>query len=142
MKMIEKTDEITNYVKSCVRRGSNGRISISKSSQIRCKNTVAMVGQEVNLMAPGIPDFREAMKKQDERSSSLFNYVHPYPICSDPVVIHIHHHHHGVLLVHDFYFYERERVKTSNIEWKSAAAHNIKSCELAETSHILYMFWE
>lgn len=76
-----------------VRRWTNWGISVSKPSQIRSDDTVAMVSQKINLMAPWIPNFREAMEKQNKRSFSFFNYMHPYTIRFDPLMIHIHHHH-------------------------------------------------
>ena len=60
--MVKKAAEVTNYVEKRVGRGTKRRVRITKASQIRCNNMIAVVSQVGDLVAPSKLEFREAME--------------------------------------------------------------------------------
>ena len=91
-KMIKQTYDVTYKVVHSVGSGINRRIRVTISSKIRCNHMIAMLGQEIDLVPPGIPCFWEAMKQQNQWTCPFLCHVYPYPVGFDSLVLHFTHH--------------------------------------------------
>lgn len=68
----EVADDVEHGVGGHVGRG----VGIAEASEVGGDGAVAAVGEGEDLVAPRVPEFREAMEEEDYRALPLLGYVH------------------------------------------------------------------
>lgn len=77
---IEETDKVTDDVECRVGRDGGRGVGVAVATKVRGNGPVA-AGREVEeLLAPGVPEFREAVKEKDGWAGPYRCHVHVYAV--------------------------------------------------------------
>jgi hypothetical protein len=97
--MVEKADEVADDVEHSVGGGGGRRVSVSISAEVGGDAAVAEGREVEKLVAPRVPELREAVEEEDRRACPYRRYVHVYAICAYSGVLYLLHLHLSLLLV-------------------------------------------
>lgn len=80
---IKKRDEVTHHMEWGVVSGARGWVRVAIAPQVGCYGTVPGCGRGEKLVAPWVPEFREAMEEEDCALFGFSNlgYVYVYVVC-------------------------------------------------------------
>src|SRR5712675_639781 len=83
LERVEQTDEIADQMEHGVLIDCRGRVALAIAAHIRRHRVEAGRRERRDLVAPGIPGFREAVAEQHQRPAALFGYVEADAIALD-----------------------------------------------------------
>lgn len=72
--------EVSDDVEAGVARGVGGGVRLAVAAEIRRHGAVAQGGEELHLVAPGVPQLREAVQEEDHGALPFLRHVHVDPV--------------------------------------------------------------
>lgn len=84
---IEQADQIADYVERRVAGRARWRVGVTVAAKVGGDGAVAEVGEVEHLVAPGVPELREAVEEEHGWTGADLSYVHVYPVCLDGAVL-------------------------------------------------------
>ena len=89
--MVKKANKVTGDVDPGVGGGGGWGVGVAISTEVRGYATVAKGGEGEKLVAPWVPEVREAVKEEDHWACTYWSYVHIYAICGNCCVLYLLH---------------------------------------------------
>ena len=89
--MIKKANKVADDMMSSIGGGRRRHVRVAKAAEVRGYGSEAIGGEEEELMAPWVPELREAMKEEHRRAGADGSNVHIDAIGGNYFVLYVLH---------------------------------------------------
>lgn len=102
---VQHSDHVAHHVEIGVTAAIRRRLRVNITAEVRSHGSVAEMGQSLDLVAPAVPQRREAMDEESDWTLAFLCYVNVYSIYPHSPMLYPHHYVKPKLRCFEFGFY-------------------------------------